>query len=1223
MSTKVIGNGSTVAGSRIGSMIGGPIGGAIGAFIGNYAGEKLINTFGITNSNGSKKGHHLSNLAVQSSAYGEAIPILYGTTRLAGNVIWAQDIKEVANRTQNNSGGKSGLKQNSAKGDVYYSYYATLAIAMCEGPINEILRIWADTKLINISDYNIKIYKGTETQMPDSLIESIKGIGNTPAYRGLAYVVIEDFPLADYGNRIPNFTFEVKRNVLQKEETTAENLIESIVLIPGAGEFVYDDIVQNKIRGEESGGKWVQFGNSTRINQNNNAGKADGILALDQLAATCPNVKWVAPVVCWFGDSLNINECNIKPAVEYKDGATTSPDSWMVANYTRKNARQITLKGSRPQYGGTPSDASMLRYLQALKKRGYKILFYPMFFMDIDNKPWRGRVSGAENDIHEFFSRTEGYNNFIIHYAKLVKDIADAFIIGSELKGLTGIKDSNNNFPAVNELILLARQVKEILGKDVKVTYAADWSEYHHTDGGWYNLDPLWASPDIDVVGIDAYFPLTDAPEPSAGFKDIELQNGWDSGEGYDWYYENQERSIKKTLSPAYAWKNISWWWHNEHINPDGKKTPWVPASKKIWFTEYGFPSVDGASNQPNVFYDPTSQESAFPYHSRGHVDFRAQRNAITATEKKWAASDMVERKFVWCWDARPFPFWPDLEEIWADGKMWRFGHWLQGKIGTSNLAAVIHDLSLRSGLTKENIDTNSITDMLDGYVLKGQGSIREALDILRHAYFFDVVESDSTIKFVKRGNSSFINIDTQNLVVSDKEEPVCNITRTQELELPQKINVLYFDKSTNYQTGNQQSSRQVVNSQDAKTISLPLVMTDQQAKNISDITLFNAWQERNSYQFTLPLSYAFIEPTDIISITKDKQNHVIRVTDTRLLAPGVLRITGACEDPNIYNFYNEPGKSTPHTNIISPPGTTKLAILDLPFLPYETNATPGIYYAACGEEDAWKGAAIYSSKNNGETYTQTAIINIAATMGTCLNKIDSENTAIIALLGNGELESKNNPAILNGENLAKIGDEILQFETAELISENKYLLQGLLRGLLGTEWAVSKHQPGEEFILLNNALVKEEKPRSSIGIPLLYKAISIGTNNTENETIYEFTYKANCLKPFSPVNINFIKDEGNNITITWVRRTHTDGVQNYSDVSPGEEKEEYEVEIIDGETLLRTIKSIPCPSLVYSIEQQIEDFGSKADSFNIKIYQISTITGRGDAGMAVFKNLL
>src|SRR5690606_24879404 len=127
-------------------------------------------------------------------------------------------------------------------------------------------------------------------------------------------------------------------------------------------------------------------------------------------------------------------------------------------------------------------------------------------------------------------------------------------------------------------------------GSGVKITYAADWSEYHHTEGGWYNLDPLWASEHIDVVGIDAYFPLTDAPQN--GYDIQIVMDGWTSGEGYDFYFADEERTDPQPLTPAYAWKNIAWWWNHVHVNPDMSETGWEPQLKKIWFTEYGFPSV-------------------------------------------------------------------------------------------------------------------------------------------------------------------------------------------------------------------------------------------------------------------------------------------------------------------------------------------------------------------------------------------------------------------------------------------------------------------------------------------------------------------------------------------------------------------------------------------------------------------------------------------------------
>ena len=91
----------------------------------------------------------------------------------------------------------------------------------------------------------------------------------------------------------------------------------------------------------------------------------------------------------------------------------------------------------------------------------------------------------------------------------------DVFLIGSELPGLTALRSSASDFPAVSELVSLAADVKAIV-PSAKVSYAADWSEYfgHHPGDGtgdvFFHLDPLWSSPDIDLIGIDNYFPLAD-----------------------------------------------------------------------------------------------------------------------------------------------------------------------------------------------------------------------------------------------------------------------------------------------------------------------------------------------------------------------------------------------------------------------------------------------------------------------------------------------------------------------------------------------------------------------------------------------------------------------------------------------------------------------------------------------------------------------------------------
>jgi hypothetical protein len=367
MASIVLGAAGSAVGGSLGSSV---IGAALGRALGGALDGALFGSGGVT-----REGPRLEELSVQTSTYGKMIPLVYGSARIAGNIIWARPIKEVAETTETSAGGKGGGGVTSSS--TTYSYYASLAIAICEGEVDEVLRVWADSKLLDLSQGTYRIYKGSESQLPDSYIESFEGVGNTPAYRGLSYVVVEDFPLEPFGNRIPNFTFEVKRKSLPvdyEDEAggkATEEMIHSMIMIPGAGEFVYDDTVQYKLNGDDFGGGFAQTGDQQVVNMHNPDGKANALYALDQLEDTCPNLEWVGVVVTWFGDNMDAGQCTIQPAVEYKDNATTTPDIWQVGSYNRDNARQITIENGTPRYGGTPSDASLLRYLNALKSRGY------------------------------------------------------------------------------------------------------------------------------------------------------------------------------------------------------------------------------------------------------------------------------------------------------------------------------------------------------------------------------------------------------------------------------------------------------------------------------------------------------------------------------------------------------------------------------------------------------------------------------------------------------------------------------------------------------------------------------------------------------------------------------------------------------------------------------------------------------------------------------------
>lgn len=410
------------------------------------------------------------------------------------------------------------------------------------------------------------------------------------------------------------------QNALSKE-------IKSIVLGPGSGEYIYE---LKPIYDGDDAVNIHKTGKNPVFDALQN--KTDMAKTLEMLKTDYPNLKNVSVIVGWFGDTIDAGKISIRPATESKKGP-----AWKVGEFTRSNAYEISKdEGGNPNWGGTPTDQSILDLTKALDAAGYNVTIYPMLFMDDEGKSGRGLVDGKkDSDIKHFF---EEYGKFVKHYAsleikgeKLSKYMGD-IIIGSELEGLTNYKNSKGIHTSVDELVKLAGEVRSIVGQDVKITYAANWTEYHHASDGYHPLDKLWADKNIDYVGIDAYFKLTDGLQE----KDITIEKiskGWESGVDFD-YEKDGNKKVK--LSPDDAIKNIQHWWTHQHKDPNGKVTEWAPKMKPIVFTEVGFTSRDATANDPSSYYDPESIMGSTPDGSQNKIDYEAQFKAIVGTENYW-----------------------------------------------------------------------------------------------------------------------------------------------------------------------------------------------------------------------------------------------------------------------------------------------------------------------------------------------------------------------------------------------------------------------------------------------------------------------------------------------------------------------------------------------------------------------------------------------------------
>jgi hypothetical protein len=1280
------------------TITGSQIGGAIGAFVGSEIDAALAP--GVRS-----KGPRLSDINIQSSTEGAAIPRVFGRVRVAGQLLWATQFLETASNSSSGGKGLGGPKVTTTD----YAYSISFAVGLCAGIVTKIGRVWADGALIDVSQFTTRFYPGDESQAQDPLIQEIEGAGNTPAYRGLAHIVFEDMALAQFGNRIPQLQFEIVRAISDADPSALENVLGGVAIIPGAGEFVYATEV---VSANDNGTTIAQ-------NAHNASGVADWSASLDELQGLAPNLGAASLVVGWFGSDLRAGLTLIQPGVEIAK-KKTYPETWLVNGVARADAHLVSQVNGVPAYGGTPSDASVVAAIQDLKTRGLRVMFCPFLFMDIASGnalgdpytgagtqpayPWRGRItcdpapgvfgspdktSAATTQVDAFFGTAAvtdfavsgtnvtwtgatdwGLRRMVLHYALLCQAAGgvDAFLIGSELRGLTRVRDGATSYPAVAALKTLAADVRAILGSGTKLSYAADWSEYNNHQTGdtagalLFNLDPLWSDANIDFVGIDNYMPLADwrdgtahldydANGPTSIYDPTYLAANIQGGEDYDWFYASPADRDAQTRTPItdgvgkpFVWraKDLWGWWSNAHYDrpagsESGSPTGWVAQGKPIVFTELGCPAVDKGANEPNVFVDPKSSESALPFYSNGARDDLIQRRVLEAHLNFWKvdannpASGVYSGRMVdtanihvWTWDARPFPFFPAYANVWGDAADYPLGHWLNGRLGAVLLPDLVTQLCADADFAA--LDVSDIAGIVAGYAVTDTMSPRDALSPLAVAFQFDAVESEGEIKFVSRGRPTTTALGEGDLVLAESGDPDFGFTlvRAEESDLPLASRISYIDVDADFRSAVVEARRLAGSADRTAQSTLPIVMDQGQAIGIGERLLMDAWVMRESAQFALAPSRLALDPTDEVILTaggRARRLRLIEIDDA-----GGRAVQGVTTDPSIYETIVGPSRAPGVAQVLTQTGRALVVFLDLPLL--TSDQTPWDPFVA-GFADPWPGSVLVLKSASDANYETDTTLTLAAIVGETTSDFYSgpawrwdEVNALEIELYDGTLASLDDLSVLGGANALAVqnadGDwEVLQFENAALTAPGQWTLTKLLRGQAGTEGAMrAPVAAGARVVVLNSALKQLDIAQDQYALPFNYlwgppdKPISDPAWQSAAEQ-----FAGVGLRPFAPCQLNAIH-AGADLALSWIRRDRSPGSDSWdqTEIAMSEAAESYDVEILDAAGVVkRTFPSLPSAAVTYTAAQIATDFpGGLPSPFRFTVYQLSTVFGRG-----------
>jgi hypothetical protein len=1032
------------------------------------------------------EGPRLQDKTISVSAYGNLRPLVYGTYRVGGEIIWSAPIREHKHKEEQGKGGGGGSTY------VTYTYSVSFAVAIAEGELDGVRKIWLDSKLIySVADdaaaaelyksskvaKGIYFYSGTATQTADPTIESYLGAGNVPGYRGTAYLVFKDLDITKFGNRIPQVTVEAC-----KGSTALSGGSINTSYTGNAKSTLY---FKNGIAYFNSGGNTAD---SSGLKANTM--QLTGTISRSK-AATIPTVAGV-----------------ISSTPGYSSLGGQSPYYWGTYAITPSGNYLIADVGR---------DTGTARYVGVLSRSGSNFTWMGLCITQndlLDNVDLTDRcisIRAVEND-----DLTNPLSIYIYHY--------------------------------VDGKLYRFDVILNLLGAYVLIEYPT-WNV--NVDDSWYDTNgnsSFWPGFCIDEATGDVYCLLKNKDTFVTSIKRFDSEGEF-----------IEEKFVGTAPSSTLISANIGF------------------SNGMLWAVDSSFIKV----------YDWNSEALLYSASASGLIPGSADSAGLVASG--------------------------NLMLMQSYGTISLF------KIAMTRasmpLSDVVADLCERCDLTSSDYNVTDLSsDNVRGMVVGRQMSGRGAIQHLGGPYFFDGVESDGVLKFVKRGGSSIASLDDDDIGCYEGEVvELWQTTRTQEEELPQKLTMMYARFDADYQQGAQYSLREAVLSGNNMGVEFSIAFTDNEAKAIVDTLMFTAWQNRHGFKIPTWQAFNYVEPTDIITAGGE----TIRITRKDEGVNGIIEIEGVRELPAIYTGQVGTGASgTVGGQSVDVPGPTDFELLDIPNLRDRDYDSYGIYWAAAGYLSDWDGAAILKSPDNGDNFTLLETTDTACVFGqttTALgnfyggNIVDELNVVRVSV--NGTLSSSTWDGILNGANAILLGDEIIQFRTATLVSAGIYDLTGLLRGRRGTEWAMSTHAVNERAVLLDESTLRFVALASTdFNVQRMFGAVTAGDTIEDVETQF-LTYTGENLKPFNPVHLSASVAENGDISLSWDQRTRFKGlwVSGHAPVQD-EATEEWEVVIYDDSnftTALRTTTDITSTPWTYTVAMQTADYGSPVKSIHYKVRQV------------------
>ena len=1173
-----------------GSAVAGPVGGMLGGAMGSFIDQKIAGHFA--------KKPALIDLVVEASTYGQVIPVIYGRNKVAGNLI-ASTILMPSPHSGKGKGG-SGKGGGGGSTTAYYTYAATFAVAICRGPIQNVWRVFADSKDIwdmegptisvsssspliasgfsssqwggvaTIYEYgqsnknnhtqsavgNIFFYYGTEDQQPDPILQSTFGIGLTPAYRGLAYAVFLNLPLQYFGNRIPNLSFEV--NGFYSGGVTNSNSVVNATTVYSKPQLFTGSTLPN----QANTGHAYSYNLGSNLIYDCSQQGIDAILG--GTGEVYASVKFAT-------DAIATSLGGTPTFTSVTSGRESGPDGNFYIEVGVGGVGPAILAFS--PYSGVLGIAALSPNtgtgLSAMNGSGITC--------------WMGS--------HNYLFVSDNTGLFQIYTGSNQLIYAGNFANGNQEIWYYG------NPVTTTPIQLQNSTASTSFAFPTCVTWAEALGLLIILDG---NNGVLYT---LNLSGA----PYLSGPISLSGF----------SGSGYyRVIYDNTSNTfIFMNFANIYVVSNIATMAIAAHTTANS-----LNSSTSSWFNYQ-----DWLSNQApfgNVFVPAGTQVF----------------NLSTTNLSILPISGNISSPFDWTnppnLNGGPVPT-PAAADVPAFNAPMLFSPFQDGAIGyvstdadglpqdtgwtiynflpkATTLASIVTDICEKCGLTSGQIDVTAATDMCWGYSITSEATGRQSIEPLQEIFLFDMVESNGKLVFRYRQanaaspSSTILEGDLAARELQAGQHPGANPppkvieTITQHLDLPHIVFLRYKTTSGDrytidfsFEIAGQYARRLFTAVQKANHISIntPVVLDDGTAQSLVTKILYLQYINRTRLQFNLPIKYIAIEAGDVINLSfHDREGNPvgynIYAQQADIGADNTIKVQGVVSDVAVYGItaigqvaQNHPGGGISGQPITGQP--TTLALMDLPPL-QDSDDNVGLYWGMCGVGDSagWSGALL-RSVDGGSSYATIGNQNIPSVIGVATTVLpsapsthwDTTNTVTVRLIS-GSMVSVTPPQVLSNQNAFLLGGEICAAASSVQNSDGTYTLSILRRGIRGTDVTSTTHVVGERFVMLSNLgpTLDFIETMGDIGAHELYIGASAGAAPTTQIPV-GFIESGRRIMPDPVANACIAYDASSNATISWNPRNRInfewlDGQEQGVD----EAVEGYSIDIYNSGNVVRTI---------------------------------------------------